>query len=69
MDKQLLAMLVCPMCQGKLKYVREARELYCLYDGLAYPISDDIPVMLPEEARPLSADEKLPASTGRTGDA
>lgn len=69
MDKQLLALLVCPLCQGKLKYVREAGELHCLYDGLAYPITDDIPVMLPEEARPLSADEKLPTSAGRTGGA
>lgn len=69
MDKQLLALLVCPLCQGKLKYVREAGELHCLYDGLAYPITDDIPVMLPEEARPLSADEKLSTSAGRTGEA
>ncbi|GAA3907180.1 Trm112 family protein [Halomonas cibimaris] len=69
MDKQLLAMLVCPLCQGKLDYVRQADELYCRYDGLAYPIKDGIPVMLAEEARPLSVDEKLPASAGRQGDA
>ncbi|GAB2718163.1 Trm112 family protein [Halomonas garicola] len=69
MDKQLLAMLVCPQCQGKLDYVREEGELHCRYDGLAYPIKDDIPVMLPDEARQLSVDEKLPASTGSPGDA
>ncbi|MFO7909080.1 Trm112 family protein [Vreelandella aquamarina] len=68
MDKQLLAMLVCPMCKGKLKYVRESGELQCLYDGLAYPIKDDIPVMLPEEARAMDADEKLPTSPGRSGE-
>ncbi|WP_447926177.1 Trm112 family protein [Vreelandella sp. EE27] len=69
MDKELLAMLVCPLCTGKLDYVREAQELTCHYDGLAYPIKQDIPVMLPEEARVLSADEKLNRSPGRTGQA
>ncbi|AMD00257.1 Trm112 family protein [Halomonas chromatireducens] len=69
MDKELLAMLVCPLCKGKLKYNREAQELHCLYDGLAYPIRDGIPVMLPEEARQLDVDEKLPTSPGRMGGA
>lgn len=68
MDKQLLAMLVCPLCQAKLHYAREAGELHCLHDGLAYPITDDIPVMLPDEARALSVDEKLHRSPGRTGE-
>ncbi|MCP1315834.1 MULTISPECIES: Trm112 family protein [unclassified Halomonas] len=69
MDKELLAMLVCPLCNGQLEYDREARELTCHYDGLAFPIREGIPVMLPEEARALSADEKLKPSLGRTGDA
>ncbi|WP_445003193.1 Trm112 family protein [Halomonas mongoliensis] len=69
MDKELLAMLVCPLCKGKLKYHRGAEELHCLFDGLAYPVRDGIPVMLPEEARKLSAEEKLHASPGRTGEA
>ncbi len=69
MDKELLAMLVCPLCKGKLKYDRDAGELLCHYDGLAYPIRDGIPVMLPEEARHMTVDEKLPASPGRTGEA
>lgn len=69
MDKELLAMLVCPLCKGKLKYHREVEELHCRFDGLAFPIRDDIPVMLPEEARELSADEKLHDSPGRTGEA
>ncbi|GHC20450.1 Trm112 family protein [Aidingimonas halophila] len=59
MDKQLLAMLVCPLCQGKLKYDRDNAELKCHYDGLAFPIRDGIPVMLEEEARVMSVDEKL----------
>ncbi|MCO7244902.1 Trm112 family protein [Halomonas sp. Mc5H-6] len=68
MDKELLAMLVCPLCQGKLKFDREALELHCVYDGLAYPIEDGIPVMLPETARALEVDEKLTPSPGRTGE-
>ncbi|MDO6749634.1 Trm112 family protein, partial [Gilvimarinus sp. 1_MG-2023] len=46
MDKQLLAMLVCPLCKGKLKYDAEAQELLCTFDGLAFPIVDGVPVML-----------------------
>ncbi|MDR9439440.1 MAG: Trm112 family protein [Halomonas sp.] len=68
MDKELLAMLVCPLCKGKLTYNREAAELACRYDGLAYPIRDGIPVMLPEEARAMDVDEKLHDSPGRTGE-
>nr|WP_297459211.1 Trm112 family protein [uncultured Halomonas sp.] len=64
MDKELLAMLVCPLCQGKLKYDRERNELKCHYDGLAYPIRDDIPVMLEEEARLMDTDEKLGKTSG-----
>ncbi|GED22213.1 Trm112 family protein [Halomonas sabkhae] len=69
MDKELLAMLVCPQCKGKLKYDREADELLCRYDGLAYPVRDGIPVMLPDEARAMDVDEKLPPSDGRRDDA
>lgn len=58
-DKKLLAILVCPLCKGPLDYDREAQELICKADGLAYPIRDDIPVMLESEARQLSTDEKL----------
>lgn len=59
MDKRLLAMLVCPLCKGKLKYNKESAELICTFDGLAYPIQDGIPVMLASEARHLSEEEKL----------
>ncbi|MBN8410834.1 Trm112 family protein [Halomonas denitrificans] len=65
MDKELLAMLVCPQCQGKLRYDREANELCCLYDGLAYPVRDGIPVMLAEEARVMDVDETLKSHPGR----
>lgn len=59
MDKQLLSMLVCPQCKGKLKYDKEAAELFSTFSGLAYPIRDGVPVMLVEEARRMSEEEKL----------
>lgn len=59
MDNKLLSILVCPVCKGPLKWEQEAGELICAADGLAYPIRDDIPVMLESEARTLSSEEKL----------
>ena len=58
LDKKLLSILVCPLCKGNLDYDKEADELICRADNLAYPIRDDIPVMLESEARSLSIDEK-----------
>lgn len=57
MDKKLLDILACPVCKGPLIYDREQQELICKADRLAYPIRDDIPVMLEEEARQLAGDE------------
>ena len=59
MDKKLLDILVCPICKGPLVYLKDANELVCKGDRLAYPIRDDIPVMLEDEARVLAADEKV----------
>jgi uncharacterized protein YbaR (Trm112 family) len=59
MDKKLLSILACPICKGELEYHRDLAELWCRVDALAYPIRDDIPVMLESEARTLSVDEKL----------
>lgn len=58
MDKKLLSILACPLCKGNLDYRRDAAELICYPDGLAYPIRDGIPIMLEEEARKLSLEEK-----------
>jgi uncharacterized protein YbaR (Trm112 family) len=58
-DKKLLSILVCPVSKAPLEYVEERQELWCKASGLAYPIRDGIPVMLEEEARQLTADEKL----------
>ena len=59
MDNKLLDILACPVCKGPLVYDREHQELICKADRLAYPVRDDIPVMLEEEARQLAADEEL----------
>jgi uncharacterized protein YbaR (Trm112 family) len=59
MDPGLLELLACPVCKGTLKYQREAQVLVCRMDRLAYPIRDEVPVMLEEEARQLKADDPL----------
>lgn len=59
MDKKLLSLLVCPICKGALKHDAEKAELICKFDGLAFQIVDDVPVMMADEARALTADEKL----------
>jgi len=59
MDKKLLSILACPCCKGELVYKKDQNELICKGDGLAFPIREDIPVMLETEARTLSVDEKL----------
>ncbi|MCC7006115.1 MAG: Trm112 family protein [Ottowia sp.] len=53
MDNRLLHILVCPICKGQLSFDKSTSELICHADRLAYPIRDNIPVMLAEEARPL----------------
>jgi uncharacterized protein YbaR (Trm112 family) len=57
-DPKLLEILVCPLTKGPLIYDRERQELISKKAGLAYSIRDGIPVMLPEEARPLSESEQ-----------
>lgn len=56
-DKKLLDILACPVCKGQLSLEAEANELVCRFDRLAYPIKDNIPVLLESEARTLSFDE------------
>lgn len=52
-DPKLLEILVCPLTKAPLRYDREAQELISDQAKLAYPIRDGIPIMLPDEARPL----------------
>jgi len=56
-DPKLLEILVCPVTKTRLVYDRERRELISKAAGLAYPIRDGVPIMLPGEARELSAEE------------
>lgn len=57
MDKRLLDILVCPVTKAPLVWRPDKQELWCKASRLAYPVRDGIPVMLEEEARPLSDDE------------
>ena len=50
-DPRLLEILVCPVTKGPLEYDRTANELISRKAGLAFPIRDGIPIMLPDEAR------------------
>lgn len=52
-DPRLLEILVCPVTRGPLVYVRDDQELISKSARLAYPIRGGVPIMLPEEARPL----------------
>ncbi len=58
MDPKLVEILVCPICKGPLDWRRDSRELVCKADRLAFPVRDDIPVMLEDEARTLRPDEE-----------
>ena len=52
-DKELLDILVCPKCKGDLELTQEEDGLICKTCALKYPIKDDIPIMLIDEALPL----------------
>lgn len=54
-DPRLLEILICPLTKQSLRYDRARNELISDAAGLAYPIRDGIPIMLPDEARPLRA--------------
>ena len=58
MDPKLVEILVCPICKGPLAWKREAQELVCKADRLAFPVKNDIPVMLEDEARALGPTEE-----------
>jgi uncharacterized protein len=62
LDERLLEILACPKCKGDLEYTGDT--LVCHACALVYPIRDDIPIMLIDEARPLGAqapEAKAPA--------
>ena len=57
MDARLLDILVCPICKAGLEYRKAVRELVCKPCKLAFPVRDDIPVMLEDQARRLSGED------------
>jgi len=58
LDAKLLEILVCPATKASLVYKAESQELWCRASGLAYPVRDGIPVMLEQEARQLTPEER-----------
>jgi len=57
-DPKLLEILICPVTRTTLRYDSERQELISRAAGLAYPIRDGVPVMLPGEARELTDEER-----------
>ncbi|HTL50641.1 MAG TPA: Trm112 family protein [Steroidobacteraceae bacterium] len=57
MSERLTDILACPICKGPLLWLHDSQEYVCRADRLAFPVRDGIPVMLPEEARRLSAED------------
>ena len=57
MVPRLLEILVCPFTKGPLDFRKDRQELWSVSARLAYPIRDGIPVMLEDEARPLTEEE------------
>ena len=55
-DVNLLGIIACPVCKGKLDYNKSDDVLICKFDKLVYPINDSIPVLLEEQATPLDND-------------
>ena len=62
-DTQLMEILACPVCKGKLDYDKAAQELICKFDRLAYRIDKDIPVLLENEARHIELEGSVSNSS------
>lgn len=58
MEKNLIEILACPVCKGEILYDATNQELICRFDRLAYPVINDIPVLLEARARRMSLEEE-----------
>ncbi|PCJ22813.1 MAG: tetraacyldisaccharide 4'-kinase [SAR86 cluster bacterium] len=58
LDQKLLTILACPICKGELHYNKTDKELVCLVDALAFPVKDGVPVMLKDDAREITLEER-----------
>ncbi len=56
LNPRQLQVLVCPICKASMRYDRDADELICEPCALAYPVRDDVPVLIVSEARRLNGD-------------
>lgn len=56
-DKKLLDIVACPVCKGALTYDKQAQQLICKFDKLAYPINEGIPVLLENQGLPWKPEE------------
>ncbi|MBZ9893300.1 MULTISPECIES: Trm112 family protein [unclassified Mesorhizobium] len=63
-DPRMLELLACPLTKGPLAWDPERGELISRVAKLAYPVRDGIPIMLPSEARSISAEDVLPPRLG-----
>ena len=59
MEKNLIEILACPVCKGELLYDSVNQELICRFDRLAYPIVNNIPVIIESRARRLNSEEEV----------
>jgi uncharacterized protein len=50
-DTKLIEILACPVCKGKLQYDKPKQELICRVDRLAFPIRDQVPILIQQQAR------------------
>lgn len=57
MDKSLLEILACPICKGEIIYDAANQEMICRFDRLAFPIINDIPIMLESRGRRMDSEE------------
>ncbi len=58
LNAKLKEILVCPKCRGELSFHEDQGEIHCAACRVSYPIVDDIPVMLIDEAKPLPSDRE-----------
>ena len=58
-DHNIFDILACPSCKGKVIYKKQEQEIICRPCGLAFPIKDGIPIMLAEQARSITTDERM----------
>ena len=58
LNRKLLEILACSICKGALHYDNKKNELICVSGALAFPVKDEIPIMLRESAREISVSER-----------